>query len=93
MLLTWKSGHIRENREVAGEAASSVLRSSQIHADLAGEERMTNSDAVRRENAGLCEHISTLYVAILQINASLDLDTVRGAAVALVSGTSRSRCK
>ena len=42
---------------------------------------MTESDDLRRENRALRERISTLNAAILQINASLDLDTVLGAAV------------
>ena len=43
---------------------------------------MTNSDEARRENAALRERSSTLNAAILRINASLDLDTVLGEAVA-----------
>ena len=43
---------------------------------------MTNSDEAKRENAALRERSSTLNAAILRINASLDLDTVLGEAVA-----------
>ncbi len=43
---------------------------------------MTDSDEARRENAALRERSSTLNAAILRINASLDLDTVLGEAVA-----------
>ena len=47
---------------------------------------LTGSDDLRRENRALRERISALNAAILQINASLDLDTVLGEAVASARG-------
>ena len=52
---------------------------------------MTNSDEARRENVTLRERISTLSAAILRINASLDLDTVLGEAVASARGLTGAR--
>ena len=43
---------------------------------------MKGTDDLRRENRALRERFSTLNAAILRINASLDLDTVLGEAVA-----------
>ena len=43
---------------------------------------MKSADDLRRENTALRERFSTLNAAILRINASLDLDTVLGEAVA-----------
>ena len=48
---------------------------------------MTHSDEGRRENAALRKGASTLNAAILQFNASLDIDTVLGkAAPARIGG-------
>ena len=52
---------------------------------------MTRLDDVRRENRALRKRISALNAAILRINASLDLDTVLGAAVESARGLTGAR--
>ena len=56
-----------------------------------GEEPLTDSRDLRRENEALCERISTLTAAILRISATLALDTVLAEVVASPRGLTGAR--